>query len=244
MTRSLTPPPSAGRSGEIRTELTALRDRLRLVDEIDRQTTEMVERLAEAVRSSAEVRAQANLEIAASLERLERLVTAREERQRAAMTALKQDITVTHARAVEFGAALMGLERELAGLQARLAEADVQTAPATAPGGAPAIASERVKASTPEPASGVPMPPLPSAASVFVEVERVPSAGAALSIQRFVSELPRVVAATTREYAAGHLRLEVRTRGLIDIAELQEWPGGRFELVAQEADTILLRIVD
>jgi hypothetical protein len=242
MTQSLTPPPAHGGSGEIKAELAALRDRLRLVDEIDRQTTEMVERLAEAIRSSAEVRAQANLEIGASLERLERVVFEREARQRETVAALRQDMTVVHARAIGLGAAVTGLESNLAGLQARLAEAEV-SAPAADSGIASAAEPHPAESPPPEPAFGVPMPPLPSAASIFVEVEHVPSAGAALSLQRFVSELPAVVAATTREFASNHLRLEIRTRGPINIGELQGWPEGRLELVKQDTDTVLLRIV-
>jgi hypothetical protein len=243
MTQSLTPPPSRGGSGEIEAELAVLRDRLRLVDEIDRQTTEMVERLAEAIRSSAEVRAQANLEIGSSLERLERVLTEREARHRETVAALRQDVTVVHARAIGLGAAVTGLESNLAGLQARLAGAEV-SATAADTGMAPAAEPHPVESPLPGPALGVPMPPLPSAASIFVEVERVPSAGAALSIQRFVSELPAVVAATTREFSSSHLRLEIRTRGPIDVGELQRWPEGRLELVKQDVDSVLLRIVE
>jgi hypothetical protein len=208
-------------------ELARLRDRLKIVDEIDRSTTEMVVRLAEAVRSSAEVRAQANLEISASIDHLERSVKERDSKRRDVMLALQQEVALAHARAGGVGVALTGLESELSGLQARLteSEAGIDNSPDEAP------AAPKLQ-------------PLPSAESIFIEIDRVPTAGAALSLQRFVAELPGVVAATTREYAAGLLRLEVRTRGPFDPANLLAWPGGVLEVETRESDALVFQLVD
>jgi len=71
----------------------------------------------------------------------------------------------------------------------------------------------------------------------------VPSATVALSIQRFVAGLPGVVAATTREYAAGQLRLEVMSRGAIRADEIGLWPGGRLVVVEQAENGISFRVV-
>lgn len=240
MTQPATPPRPATGMGDLSTEFSVLREGLRLIDEIDRQTIDMVERLAEAVRTSGGVRARASLEIAASIERLERLIDDRDVRQRELMVSLQQDVTVAHARALSLGAAIDGLERKFTGMEDRLV--DGETAPSDAGGEMAADGAAGSQPAAPE--TERPVPPLPTAGSLFVEVERVPSAGAALSIQRYVSQLPRVVAATTREYAAGHLRLEVRARGPIDSAEFLGWPGGRLELVAQEADSFWFRIVE
>ncbi|MCC6792140.1 MAG: hypothetical protein IT336_10655 [Thermomicrobiales bacterium] len=221
-------PPAMSPSSSVPVEIATLRERLRLIDEIDRGTVEMVERLAEAVRGSAEVRAQATLEIAGAIDRLERTILARDAAQRDALLALHQEVAAAHTRAMGVGAALSGLERELTGLQARFDEPQAETSDE------PPAAGETVAS----------MPPLPAASSFFIEVEQVPSAGAALSIQRFVSELPGVVAATTREYAAGLLRLEVRARGECDPSQLGRWPGGRLELAARDGDALLFRVVD
>jgi hypothetical protein len=220
--------PEATSPASIAATVAAIRERLRMIDEIDRGTADMVERLAEAVRSSAEVRAQASLDIAAAIDRLERSISARDAAQRAAMLALQQEVAVAHTRALGVGEALTGLELELAGLQARLSE-DESTPVTPQPDGEP-------------PASPNPMQPLPAATTHFIEVEQIPTAGAALSIQRFVAELPGVVAATTREYAAGLLRLEVRTRGAFDPANLLGWPGGKLELVEQDERALLYRL--
>src|SRR4051794_5017514 len=80
--------------------------------------------------------------------------------------------------------------------------------------------------------------PQPAATSVITAVEQVPSASVAFSIQRFGAGLPGVVAATTREYAAGRLRLEVMSRGAIRADDIGLWPGGRLEVVEQAKDRI------
>jgi hypothetical protein len=78
---------------------------------------------------------------------------------------------------------------------------------------------------------------------VVVKIDQVPSARVALSIQRFVSALPGVVAATTREYAGGHLRLEVMARGAVQVDEIGRWPDGRLEVVEGAADGVCFRVV-
>ena len=235
-------------------ELAAVGSHLRLVDELDQQTADMVIRLADAVRSSTEVRAQVGLEIGASLERIERLLAERQQRQRDAVTSLRDEIAQVHARAVGLATAVRDLDQDMTSLGARLSEASGEPAAEadeSAASRAPDLpdnpANEAVEdvgdAPEPTPIAGPRAKPQPAATSVVIAVEQVPSASVALSIQRFVAGLPGVVAATTREYAAGQLRLEVMSRGAIRVDEIGLWPGGRLEVVEQAADGISFRVV-
>jgi hypothetical protein len=235
-------------------ELAAVRSHLRLVDELDQQTADMVIRLADAVRSSTEVRAQVGLEIAASLERIERLLNDRRQRQRDAIAALRDDVLQTQARAVELAMAVRGLEQEMTSLDNRLSEASAEPAAHTEEL-LPAAVSDQAneaggdtgetahESSTPTLIDTPPVVPQPAATSVVIAVEQVPSATVALSIQRFVAGLPGVVAATTREFAAGQLRLEVMSRGAIRVDEIGLWPGGRLVVVEQAENGISFRVV-
>jgi hypothetical protein len=229
-------------SGELGQELAGLRARLRILEEIDEQTTEMVVRLAEAVRSSAEVRAQASLDIAVSLDRVERLLADHDRRQRMVMRGIQQDVTVAQARVVGLASIANGLEAAFLGLQERLAQAETQETTDGGPVDPPIAIPTPIAAPTTVP-QNAPAGPRPAASSFMVEFEQVPSASAALSIQRFITELPGVVAATTREYAGGHLRLEVRTRGAVSMNEIGTWPGGRLEVVGQSQGRITYRVV-
>jgi hypothetical protein len=59
--------------------------------------------------------------------------------------------------------------------------------------------------------------------SVAVVVHGVPSARAALSLQRFVSSLPQVAAVSAREFIGGVLRLDVRVHGQLETAQFLTW---------------------
>lgn len=249
MTEPPTPPDTAtpgNGPGDLAQELAGLRAHLRLLEELDQQTAEMVIRLADAVRSSNEVRAQVSLEVAAALGRVERLVAERNQRQREALAAFRQDVTVAHSRAVGLATMVQSIEQEIRALQARLAAAESAAEgddePAAEPEETEPAEPDTSSESRPEAPRSMPAGPQPAASSILVEVEEVPSASAALSFQRFVAGLAGVVAATTREYAAGHLRLEVRTRGPVGAAELTRWPDGELEILESSAGTIRLRM--
>jgi hypothetical protein len=59
--------------------------------------------------------------------------------------------------------------------------------------------------------------------SVAVVVHGVPSARAALSLQRFVSSLPQVADVSAREFIGGVLRLDVRVQDQLETAQFLTW---------------------
>ena len=59
--------------------------------------------------------------------------------------------------------------------------------------------------------------------SVAVVVHGVPSARAALSLQRFVASLPQVADVSAREFIGGVLRLDARVRDRLEAAQFLTW---------------------
>jgi hypothetical protein len=54
-------------------------------------------------------------------------------------------------------------------------------------------------------------------------VHGVPSARAALSLQRFVASLPQVAAVSAREFIGGVLRLDAQVRDQLEAAQFVTW---------------------
>jgi hypothetical protein len=63
----------------------------------------------------------------------------------------------------------------------------------------------------------------PGEQSVAVVVHGVPSARAALSLQRFVASLPQVADVSAREFIGGVLRLDARVRDQLETAQFMTW---------------------
>jgi hypothetical protein len=59
--------------------------------------------------------------------------------------------------------------------------------------------------------------------AVALVVHGVPSARAALSLQRFVASLPQVATVSAREYFGGVLRLDARVQDRLEAAEFLAW---------------------
>jgi hypothetical protein len=59
--------------------------------------------------------------------------------------------------------------------------------------------------------------------SVAVVVHGVPSARAALSLQRFVASLPQVADVSAREFIGGVLRLDARVRDQLEATQFMTW---------------------
>jgi hypothetical protein len=75
-------------------------------------------------------------------------------------------------------------------------------------------------------------------------VHGVPSAREALSLQRFVASLPQVADVSAREFVGGVLRLEVRVRDQLEVAQFLTWgDAGRFEALTERPDVLELELV-
>jgi hypothetical protein len=77
--------------------------------------------------------------------------------------------------------------------------------------------------------------------SVAVVVHGVPSARAALSLQRFVASLPQVVDVSAREFIGGVLRLDARVRDQLGAAPFLTWDDAHsIETLTERPDVLEL----
>ena len=89
-----------------------------------------------------------------------------------------------------------------------------------------------------EPASG---DDPPGEQAVAVVVHGVPSAGTALSLQRFVASLPQVADVSAREFVGGVLRLDARARDSLGAAQFLAWSDANsIEPLTERADVLEL----
>lgn len=233
VTARLTPPPptidpsALNGDGRLRDELAALRLQLRILDDIDLQTNDMVDKLMATVRSLVELRAKTSLDIAGAIERIEALADAREAAQRRLLLDLRGDIARTQQTAGELAAATAALDRSYQALQERIA---AELAPPRPP-------------APPEPtAAPPPATPRPDAETITLRFENVDSAATALSLQRFVSRVPGVTAVTGRQYVGTDLRLDAAIRGELFYDDLLDWPGGELTLLGATEDGARLAV--
>jgi hypothetical protein len=110
--------------------------------------------------------------------------------------------------------------------------------------------SDRVARALGEPASNngstsiAPSAEVRAEQPVAVVVHGVPSAREALSLQRFVASLPQVADVSAREFVGGVLRLEVRVRDQLEVAQFLTWgDAGRFEALTERPDVLELELV-
>jgi hypothetical protein len=109
-----------------------------------------------------------------------------------------------------------------------------------------ATLSDRVARALGEPASanGWTEPARPQGMTdqpVTVIVHGVPSAPAALSLQRFVASLPQVTDVSAREFVGGVLRLDARVRDRLEIAQFLTWDDARsIEALTERPDVLEL----
>jgi hypothetical protein len=76
---------------------------------------------------------------------------------------------------------------------------------------------------------------------VDVVVHGVPSAGEALSLQRFVASLPQVAEVSAREFVGGVLRLDARVRDRLEVAQFLTWADARrIEALTERSDVLEL----
>jgi hypothetical protein len=74
---------------------------------------------------------------------------------------------------------------------------------------------------------------------VAVVVHGVPSARAALSLQRFVASLPQVDAVYDREFAGGVLRLDARVQDRLQVDQFRGWETTRRIQALTERDDVI-----
>jgi hypothetical protein len=80
-----------------------------------------------------------------------------------------------------------------------------------------------------------------SAKSIAVVVHGVPSARAALALQRFVASLPQVIDVSAREFIGGVLRLDARVRDQLGAAPFLTWDDAHaFETLTERPDVLEL----
>jgi hypothetical protein len=76
---------------------------------------------------------------------------------------------------------------------------------------------------------------------VAVVVHGVPSAQAALSLQRFVASLPQVADVSARELVGGVLRLDARVRNRLEVAQFLTWGAAQgIEALTERPDVLEL----
>jgi hypothetical protein len=76
---------------------------------------------------------------------------------------------------------------------------------------------------------------------VAVVVHGVPSAQAALSLQRFVASLPQVADVSARELVGGVLRLDARVRDRLEVAQFLTWGAAQgIEALTERPDVLEL----
>lgn len=96
----------------------------------------------------------------------------------------------------------------------------------------------------PEPSggpAGFDAPAISAARSVDVLVHGIPRASVAISLQRYLKNLPGITTVETREFAEGVLRLGVITSNPAGLAlsDLTDWPDGGDLTVLNEHDSVL-----
>ncbi len=124
--------------------------------------------------------------------------------------------------AADAGAVSPHLESAIPDAESDLARVEVEPEPSGGPTGsdAPAISAAR---------------------SVDVLVHGVPRASVAISLQRYLKNLPGITTVETREFAEGVLRLGVITSNPAGLAlsDLTDWPDGGDLTVLHEHDSVL-----
>lgn len=217
-------------ASELRAELARLREQFGAIEQIDRQTSDMVARLADVVRSSAEIRAKTSLDIGASLLRCEEMIAAQIGQQRDVMSSLLGDIEAARDRVVGLSGFAAALEGQVATLQQRIVQSAAEIPVAAAVAAAPV---------PPVQIAPVPEPPV---VVTWFEAQAVPSAAAALSLQRYAAGIPDVTAAITRAFGGGVIRMEIRARRQLSAGDFESWPDASLQLLEESAGVIQMRV--
>lgn len=240
-----TVPPEKGSeldSVQLRADLAELRVRFRMLDDVDLKTSELVGKLAETMQSLVELRARASLDISAALERSEHRIDAIEARQRELLQALRDEISSVQGSAAGLAQLAATIEANHRALQARIAlhgEQESDDSPVQDQQSRP---TELFPNSTGVTAR-VDTASRPTASTIVLRFDDVDSAVTALSLQRFVSRLPGVVAVTGRQFVGRTLKLDVNIRGDVLYDDLLDWPDGGLALSQSTDRGAVLTIV-
>jgi hypothetical protein len=216
--------PAAASAERLKQELAALRQTFRMLEDVDLQTSDLVTRLAETVRTLVELRATTSLEISASLRRIDNAIEQQEARQRQLLLDLRAEIAATQRSAIGLAAAARAIEAGHAALESRVErELGAEPASAASPAPTPLFPAAATNAGRQTAAK-------PSASPVTLRFENVDSPATALSLQRFVSRIPGVAAVTGRRYVGRLLEIHVTIRGELLYDDLLDWPEGELTL--------------
>jgi hypothetical protein len=213
-----------GREASTNDEIEALRARFSTIDDIDARTTEMFERITSVLRDSSEERAQASIEIATGLRRLEENLAADRRRQIEMMQALHADAESARLRIEEVLQAVAALGAQVTGLQARVSPLDEPD-------------DSKLQPVAP------PVSPLGAVQSWTVMFDEVPTASVALTLQHHLESLPSVLSVASVAFADGHLEFALRSRGALAGSNIAAWDGGILEILDEAPFAIRARLV-
>lgn len=196
-------------------ELSTLRERFELMDEIDRRNSDMFERFAAALRGSAEVRAKATLDISATLSAIEAKFERERQTQQETLALLHEEIVSARERMGDLVASLTSLGSHVSALTAR---ADPHSAGASA---------------SQQPSDPVPAAPLPPSQAWTIVFHDVPDPSSAMSLQSHLASRPGVIAALHQAFEYGEARFDVRTRRDLSPEDVTSWPDGDVRVIDQ-----------
>jgi hypothetical protein len=226
-------PPSAERTEPIagsafRTEMANLRGQFQFLEDVDLQTSDLVTRLAETIQTLVELRAKTSLDIVASMQRIEDLATAQVEQQRSLLAALQGDLAAARYSMAGIAGVTTSLQQSYEGLRERIAR---QMADLTPVSPEPEVEAPTLQVVSPAPPPRRTLVAQPTADTIMMRFTNVDSPATALSLQRFVSRIPGVLAVTGREFGGTRLDLRVDIRGELIYDDLMDWPGGELAFV-------------
>lgn len=204
-----------GRNDPLSAELERLRGLLADDEDADRDAAEVLTHLADLTRKSVEVRRQTRRRVIEAVARCGELAGAQAETQRGLLASVLDEIATARART----GAVADARAKLDDVGGR--PDPVIRPPPVASGLAPAVAEIRLG----------------------LIVEGVPSAAAALSLQRFIASRPPIRAADARAFARGELRLDITATDVPSIGDILGWDGGRLELVSRSPGSLTVRVV-
>lgn len=200
-------------------ELERLRGLLADDADADRDAAEVLTHLADLTRKSVEVRRQTRRRVIEAVARCGELAGAQAETQRGLLASVLDEIAAARART---GAMAAGVAEARAKLDDVGGRPDPVIGPSPVGSGlAPAVAEIRLG----------------------LIVEGVPSAAAALSLQRFIASRPPIRAADARAFARGELRLDITATDVPSIGDILGWDGGRLEVVSRSPGSLTVRVV-
>lgn len=204
--------------GRLDGELALIRERFNDIEAIDRRTMELVAGLAGTIRNGADMRARASLEISGALHRIEALLTGDHDRQRATLSDLRDQIIAAQSRAAGLADAVSSLDAVFAGVWSRLAVSDAGEVQA---GGRLGGQTPAMIETTEPPAPESSMEDTSAAIdSMFIEIDRVPSASVAVALQRRFAGIDGVVTAIARDFTSGALLFEIYIDGTEAVARI------------------------